>query len=83
MILILFNLKKKIFTVEKLCKLIVWEKNWYITYDFTLIKIAAVQEDGVTAGIPFSQKSLNFFMKLLRLQMNSWEGGKKTIKLWN
>lgn len=49
------------------------EGNWYITYNFTLIKIAAVQEDGVIAQIPFSQKSLHLFMKLLRLQMNSWE----------
>lgn len=49
------------------------KENWYITHYFTLIKIAAVQEDGVIAQIPFSQKSLHFFMKLLRLQMNSWE----------
>lgn len=47
------------------------EENCYITYNFTLIKIAAVQEDGVIAQIPFSQKSLHLFMKLLRLQMNS------------
>lgn len=43
------------------------EENWYNTYNFTLIKIAAVQEDGVIAQIPFSQKSLHFFMKLLWL----------------
>lgn len=42
-----------------------------ISYNSTLVKVAAIQEDGVIAHITFSQQSLHLFMKLLRLQMNS------------
>lgn len=43
------------------------------TYNFTLIKVAAVKEDGVITQISFGQKSLHFFMERFGLQMNTWE----------
>lgn len=57
------------------------KENKFTTHNFTLIIVAAVQEDGVIAWISFSQKSLHFFMKLVGLQMNSWEA--KQTHTWH
>lgn len=57
------------------------KENKCTTHNFTLIIVAAVQEDGVIAWISFSQKSLHFFMKLVGLQMNSWEA--KQTHTWH
>ena len=49
------------------------QKNKTTTYNFTLIKVAAVKEDGVITQIPFGQQSLHFFMERFGVQMKSWE----------